>query len=219
MCVCVGGVIGEALYRFLLSRSQEPPRYLLCIHGDHTETRYRTVRSTDSHGHPKTREESYTETIIDFDFKIDISQHIASGPVHWSIPDEEPAYRGKMYKEVDGIFAGEGVRLLDTELQQEDRGRRKATKQERKSSKTWDEERGQRGLPPWVGPGAIGALAVNELRNPEVDPLRTNVLKSSKTLREWADEYCSSNKRLKEFTYEKVRLSMLGSSILNFLQS
>jgi hypothetical protein len=34
---------------------------------------------------------------------------------------------------------------------------------------------------------------------PEVDGLR-----SSKTLREWADDYCASPKYLKEFVYEKV---------------
>ena len=115
-----------------------------------------------------------------------------------------------MYKEVDGIFAGEGVRLLDTETGHDGgpgTGRRKATKQEKKSSKGWDKERAERGLPPWVGRG-VGVLAVNEIRNPEIDPFRTNVLKSSKTLREWADEYCASDRKLKEFTYEKVCLSL-----------
>lgn len=32
-----------------------------------------------------------------------------------------------------------------------------------------------------------------------------SVYKSSKTVREWADEYCASPKILKEFTYTKVR--------------
>ena len=114
-----------------------------------------------------------------------------------------------MYKEVDGIFAGEGVRLLDTESGGTGSGesRRKAKKQEKKSSKAWSEERRTRGLPPWVGPGTLSMSATS--RNPDMDPFKSTVLKSSKTLREWADEYCASNKRLKEFTYEKVRGSVV----------
>ena len=77
--------------------------------------------------------------------------------------------------------------------------RRKATKQEIKSARAWKESRGQRGLPPWVGPGSVqpGSVAAGVTAE-------ANVMKSSKTMREWADEYCASDKWLKEFTYEKV---------------
>ncbi len=52
-----------------------------------------------------------------------------------------------------------------------------------------------RGFPPWIG-------SLNAQREGTID--ETNVLKSSKSLREWADEYCASEKHLKEFVYKKV---------------
>jgi hypothetical protein len=44
----------------------------------------------------------------------------------------------------------------------------------------------------------------------------TDTLRSSKSLREWADEYCASPKYLKEFVYEKVHdlFKYLSSGIL-----
>ena len=78
------------------------------------------------------------------------------------------------------------------------RKRRHASRKESKLGKARQQERRDRGLPPWAsleseGRGPAGA----EIQH-------TKVLKSSQTLREWADEYCASDKVLKEFTYEKV---------------
>jgi len=77
--------------------------------------------------------------------------------------------------------------------------RRKATKSEIKMFKAWQDERMERGLPPWVGSesrwhGHGDSMVMDE----------SGGLRSSKTLRNWADEYCASQKHLKEFTYEKV---------------
>ncbi|CAK5280213.1 unnamed protein product [Mycena citricolor] len=164
---------GEALYRFLLSQAVTPPTFRLHCRGSHTETRYRHVSERDSDGRTRTRRESYTETIVDFDFLIDASR--LSGPTHWTVDDTEPVYRGGVVREIDGV----------------DR-KHKATRAEVKQFKKWREERSAQGLPPWVTSGYI------------VDSGDMPVLKSSRTLRQWADEYCASPKLLKEFTYEKV---------------
>ena len=37
--------------------------------------------------------------LYDMDFQIDVSQNLVSGPVHWSSADEEPTFRGQMFKE------------------------------------------------------------------------------------------------------------------------
>ncbi|KAJ7092700.1 hypothetical protein C8R44DRAFT_816319 [Mycena epipterygia] len=167
---------GEALYRFLLSQSTTVPEFRLHCRGTHTETRYRHVTHRNSDGRTRTRRESYTETVVDFDFLIDASRF--SGPVHWSVEDAEPAYRGGMVREVDSP-----------------EGKRKATRAEIKAFKGWLEDRTARGLPPWVT--SIDAWSEGMSTN-------ATVLKSSRTLRQWADEYCASPKHLKEFTYEKV---------------
>ncbi|KAI0936401.1 hypothetical protein AcW1_000653 [Taiwanofungus camphoratus] len=185
---------GEALYRFLLSHSQTPPTVFIHLHGSHTESRTRLVTRRDSNGNYRTEDEHYTEEVTDFDFSIDVGQHIAHGPVHWSLPDEEPAYRGKMFKEIDCHNAG----YNDMEMGLSGLTRRAATKDEIKQSKIRQNETKMRGLPPWAGLESINTC------DGDVDSQQTSVLKSSRTLRQWADEYCASNKLLKEFTYEKI---------------
>lgn len=181
-----------------------PPTYHLHCRGTHDETRTRVASYPDNKGRVRYRSESYTETVTDFDFTIDIGRNLpttSSGPVHWSVPDSEPAYRGKMVKEVELCYA---------EAQTAGKARRKANRRENKSSKAWEHERIERGLPPWVG---------NEYRRhgQQSDLISLDEgsgLRSSKTLRTWADEYCASPKHLKEFTYEKVGLT-LNQSISN----
>jgi len=76
--------------------------------------------------------------------------------------------------------------------------RRPAESAETKEYNAWRSERTIQGLPPWISRSHDDApsLGVNE----------AVALKSSKTLRQWADEYCASPKQLKEFMYEKVCL-------------
>lgn len=170
------------------------------------ERHTREIRTTDSNGHTTIRTETYYNTIVDFDFSIDITQYINAGPIHWSVPDNEPAFRGRMFKEVDTCgkskVAKGGVDLVT------ERVRKKATKTQRKRTKAWKEQREEGGLPPWVSP-ETSSTGMNEISNPEMDPTRTNVLLSSNTLREWADEYCGSTQKLKEFTYQKVSSSKI----------
>ncbi len=108
-----------------------------------------------------------------------------------------------MFKEVDTL----GISKVSEAVQDQEvkRIRRKTTYKERRNAKAWKEQRHYGGLPPWVAP-TTSALGMNEIENPEMDPTRTNVLLSSKSLREWADEYCASKQKLKEFTYEKVSI-------------
>jgi hypothetical protein len=73
-------------------------------------------------------------------------------------------------------------------------GRRLATRQEINRYKEWEKNRKALGLPPW-----IREVDTNNITDGYPDGLR-----SSKTLRQWADEYCASPKYLKEFVYKKV---------------
>jgi len=125
-----------------------------------------------------------------------------------------------MYREVDGAFALSGgpssnsgpIRLPvdagDVEagalMGRKSSAKRKAVKTELKSAKAWKVSRWQRGLPPWVGPGSVEPGDLRSGAPATGTTAEANVMKSSKTMREWADEYCASDKWLKEFTYEKV---------------
>lgn len=199
---------GEALYRFLLSHAQQPPVYVLRMSGTHTEVRTRRVQRTDSDGHTHWHTETYTETVLDFIFAVDLAQYVVAGPVHWSVPDEVPTYRGEMVKEVHAQMVVEqegmgqerqtrGKKGKDMDLESGIVGgwmRRTAEDAEVEAAETWERTRIAKGFPPWV------------VRDTSSDAIEnTRVLKSSKTVREWADEYCGSNKVLKEFVFEKVR--------------
>lgn len=199
---------GEALYRFLLARSQVPPKFLLHLHGDHVEQCTRQVQKTDARGRTHWHTETDTRSVIDFDFQVDISHHITPTPIHWTMPDSEPAYRGKMYQEVD--VPTQELRMpgsSDIEVAGAQRVRRKATRLERTSAKVWNHERQVRGLPPWIGPEAGWSIQVVRPTEALIHQTSANVLNSSKTVREWADEYCASPKLLKEFTYERVSVT------------
>ncbi|KAG8829649.1 hypothetical protein FRC17_006237 [Serendipita sp. 399] len=211
------GYLGEALYRFLLQATTEPPKLILRCRGTHRETRTRVVThshtgnngSTHHHGtHTKT--ETYTETVVDFDFQINVSQQHLLEPSNWTVADEEPAYRGKMVWEKD---IQDGMSLE----------RKSTRRKENKSYKKWTTFKKQSGLAPWV-PMA--------LRDPESEgvrysghgllPLNTN-LRSSRSVRNWADDYCGSHKVLKEFVFEKVvygwNMAALEQSIITLIKS
>lgn len=205
--------LGEALYRFLLSQSQIPPQLLLHLHGEHEEHRARTVRRVDDRGHSHWHTETERIMVVDFDFSIDISQHIMAQPVQWSAPDEEPAYRGSMEAEVDGILTQIHGELQEGLLAHERRRRWKPDGREAKAAKAWKEERAMRGLPPWVGSQAGLPPPAGGVGQPSnANMFQTDVLRSSMTVRQWADEYCASNKLLKEFTYKKVKSHHISES-------
>ncbi|KAG8693074.1 hypothetical protein FRC08_009333 [Ceratobasidium sp. 394] len=179
---------GEALCRFLLAHASTPPKLLVKCCGTHPETRVREVTHTETcDGETVTRveHETYTETVVDFDFSIDISPHFQQlPPVNWTLPDDEPAYRGGMSREV---FADKSS------------GVRRVPKSVLKAGKVWRKKREKLGLPPWLSqtdhdPSAGRAVPANESI-----PMRSEL-----SLRQWADRYCASHKSLKEFTFRKV---------------
>lgn len=184
---------GEALYRFLLSQAVTPPTFLIHCRGTHNETRTRFVSRTDPQGRQSTETETYTETVTDFDFKI--KQPVPPRPTQWTVADEEPAYRGRMSREVG--LPGDTT---------------KADRSTMKQFKAWRVERHKRGLPPWVGPNDTFDGATS-FRTSAVHSM--DVLKSSWTLRQWADDYCQSRNIFKEFVYEKVGADLLRPTRLD----
>lgn len=174
---------GEALYRFLIAQSARIPFCRLHCRGTHTEHKSRWVTDRDSNGRTQSRRETYSETVTDFDFCIDIKpgQELDPQPTHWSVADHEPAYRGLMVREVEMPLAA---------------GKRTATRKEIKEYKAFVAQRKALGLPPWVADlNTVWTEGVSE---------QDHVLKSSMSLRQWADEYCASPKHLKEFVYDQV---------------
>ncbi|KAF8227427.1 hypothetical protein L208DRAFT_1296697 [Tricholoma matsutake] len=169
---------GEALYRFLLAQADNSPSLQLHCRGTHSEHRTRWITEHNSRGHHESRRETYTETVTDFDFCIEVGPGSTVRPTHWSVADSEPAYRGLMVREVE-----------------EPTGKRLAKQAEKKAHGRWSEERKARGLPPWV----TSMDGSTDGMSDDARPLR-----SSKTLRQWADEYCASPKYLKEFVYKKA---------------
>ncbi|KAK0198342.1 hypothetical protein F5146DRAFT_1131339 [Armillaria mellea] len=186
---------GEALYRFLLSQASTPPSLSLHCRGTHSETRQRQVTHSGPGGATSTQ--SYTETVVDFDFYISLDQLILPEPTHWSVADSDPAYRGRMFKEMDSS------------------SKRKARWKERRAFRSWIKDRDARGFPPWIS--SIQATDTY----PTLED--STVLRSSKTLRAWADEYCASPKYLKEFVYVKSvygwNLRNLESAIRSIIKS
>ncbi|KAJ1306369.1 hypothetical protein OPQ81_007375 [Rhizoctonia solani] len=179
---------GEALYQFLLSHAQTPPDFRLKCRGTHPETRVRHVTRTETvDGRTVTRiePEMYTETVIDFDFSIDITQHLRQiPPVMWTVPDDEPTYRGRMKREV----------LTDTMS-----GVRRVSSRILKAGKAWRENREKWGLPPWLSMADQSETARRSTPVDESMPTRSEL-----TLREWADRYCASKKDMKSFKFRKV---------------
>ena len=183
-------ILGEALYRFLLTQATSSPSHRISCRGTHTEERYRWVTGRDTDGRSRSRQETYTETVIDFDFCIDIVPSGPVTPIQWSIADDEPTYRGLMVRE----FEGSAVT-----------GRHVAKSKEIKPYKEWEEKRKGLGLPPWVSM----VDNITDGSSTHLDGLR-----SSKTLRQWADDYCASPKYLKEFVYKKVLFRIYSPNTL-----
>ncbi|KAK7025445.1 hypothetical protein VNI00_015973 [Paramarasmius palmivorus] len=77
-------------------------------------------------------------------------------------------------------------------------GKHRARRGEVNKFQRWSKYREGHGLPPWA-PDSRAALDEGEIYD-----MPGNTLMSSKTLRQWADEYCASPKYLKEFTYRKI---------------
>jgi hypothetical protein len=165
----------------LLSQAETPPTFLVHCLGTHSERRHRTV----SNGNGGTRTETHTVTVTDFSFCI--GQRVLPQATQWTVGDNEPVFRGHMVRETG--LPGSATKAESAMI---------------KRFKAWSEERTARGLPPWVGPRDAATREPRYHAGAVLEPRETDVLKSSWTLRQWADDYCNSRAKLKEFVYEKV---------------
>jgi len=91
---------------------------------------------------------------------------------------------------------------------------RAANRQEMKRMSQWNQTRTNAGLPPWLR--YTGGLA-------EYFAGGSRPMKSKLTPRQWADDYCASNKTLKEFTFRKVvygwNIAQLRKSLHGLIRS
>lgn len=126
-------VSGEALYRFLLSQSDIPPRMTMHVEGTHTEVNYVERVKRQPNGEMRVTREPLTDTIKDFSFSIDLTPLLVGPPEEFTVPDDEPAFRGHMFRQTakGGVI---GPREMYT-------------------SAAWRAERERRGQAPWTWMG------------------------------------------------------------------
>ncbi|KAI0825081.1 hypothetical protein BC628DRAFT_287069 [Trametes gibbosa] len=187
---------GEALYRFIMTHAQERPEVLLHVEGTHVETADVKYSLAQADGSKKDSSTEFKSTVTDFDFYVDIGQHICHGPLHWTVPDEVPEYRGRLYREVDRPRDDHDPEhgIVRTK-------RKKAHEKDVDATVAWKEFRWQNGLPPWVGPNDRDAQGGSD--QVRMLPRPASTLRSSRSIQDWAHEYCKSKKKLKEFVYDK----------------
>ncbi|KAH6917410.1 hypothetical protein BKA70DRAFT_333703 [Coprinopsis sp. MPI-PUGE-AT-0042] len=199
---------GEALYRFLLENSSRIPFTRVSVKGSHTEHRTRWVTERDDEGRSSQRAETYSENVTDFDFCFDIGPPNDTQPIQWSVSDQEPAYRGTLVRETEQVSL--------PGLDGTSRVKRKALRMEVKAHKNWAEQRSQLGLPPWStiddidlsdSPAILSPYSATPLPNAtwieNLTTIERNPIRSTKNVRDWADEYCASPKYLKEFVFQQ----------------
>ncbi|KAG8879354.1 hypothetical protein FRB97_001739 [Tulasnella sp. 331] len=198
---------GEALYRFLLGQAANPPVFHIGCKGTHKETReYGDSASTE-------------DTVTDFCFYLQ-PRLLRETPPIFIVGDRSVAFRGRVAKEVDASSAGgANIEAMAEGLEQR-QSRRRASRREQKAAEAANAHRKEQGLPPWVAllgetPGTQASIESEEDRNrfqhstygpPGVwlsDPIPP-LLAPSRSLRQWADDYCASNKVIKEFNFDKV---------------
>lgn len=162
--------------------------------------------------------------------------------------DKDAAYRGRRRLEVESppkVVVHDSTGALATEVDVETglgcnrTWRRRATKSEKEASKSWKQRREDYGYAPWVLiRGQIRGMEASVESEDDRTRLEfsthpnaenadwfddSNISAPSKTLRDWADEYCASHRLLKEFTYEKVvygwNMTALRQAIENAIRS
>ncbi|TFL03442.1 hypothetical protein BDV98DRAFT_504467 [Pterulicium gracile] len=201
---------GEALYRFLLSQSLKPPALRIRCRGTHPEYRTRGFSSGHHHHHhhhgDNDGDTTLSRTVVDFDFTIDLTHLVLPTPAIFSTPDTEPAHRGS-------------VRLVH--------GISERKKLGWKESRRWKKSRKEReglGMAPWLtshdSPALISTFHTNSkaVAIPSTESETTGLM-SSRSLRDWADEYCASRTHLKEFVFTKHVYNWNFASLTSALRS
>ncbi|KAG8979760.1 hypothetical protein FRB94_010347 [Tulasnella sp. JGI-2019a] len=187
---------GEALYRFLLEQAATPPVFMIGCKGTHLVKRYDTY-----------------ETVTDFCFYLQ-PPLIKELPPILVVGDMDPAYRGKMSREVDAPLVSGSPDLEMGHGGSGSQWRRKALKLECKQADERTARLKGQGLPPWSLlqgeiPGTQTCIESEEGRHRfqfvgggASSDVGLHV--PSNSLRQWADDYCASNKVFKEFDFDKV---------------
>jgi hypothetical protein len=128
-----------------------------------------------------------SRNILDFSFYI--GYQTPSQVTQWTVADDAPVHRGHTMSET-GI----------------PRSATKANGAQIERFGAWSKERTARGLPPWISTRDAARYERGRRASAGSRPPQTEALRSSWTLRQWADNYCGSHSRFKEFVYEKARL-------------
>lgn len=164
----------------MLSQAETPPTFLVHCRGTHQESRPRQVERTDCQGRRYTDTEYDNEIVTDFDFTIE--HEIPPRAIEWTVGDGEPAYRGRMYREVG--TPGETTKVDAATV---------------KSFEAWVNKRRSGGIPPWVAeeqlanfPGGASVLIASTPLDPpgRCDSGRTTIAKVEWSLKNLYTERC-----------------------------
>ncbi|KIO25696.1 hypothetical protein M407DRAFT_24964 [Tulasnella calospora MUT 4182] len=197
----------NALQQFLLTHASGRPTVLIECKGTHEE------EGTDSDGN-KT-----TTIVTDFHFTVDVSSALLPATTYgapiWVVADEEPAKRGRYWRQVDYDPNPPPQTPANLEAGSSPPWRREATPLERKQGLEDAQRRKALALPPWAcisaqTPDPTGARLLfpgDRLRfeNTSVCAIQdfsdSDLTAPTKTLAEWTEEYCTSWSPLKEFRF------------------
>ena len=207
--------------------------------GTHTEQRTRVV-TREENGHTVRHTETYTVTVVDFYFLIDVSQYLLQeelGAPIWIVGDRDPAYRGEVKLQVDNTPLPPDASPKDLEKQRSDVAipRRRTTEGEETAYAARKDRRRGAGLPPWAllpgeERGTEAALDSEGERRaflgtaysqfPGFDDV--DLRPPSHSLRDWANQYIKSVKLLKDFKFRKEvygwNYEHLHNAIMNTLR-
>ncbi|KAG8955969.1 hypothetical protein FRC04_006417 [Tulasnella sp. 424] len=189
----------QALQHFILTHASGRPTVLIECWGTHQ------VETTDREGDKK------VTTVTDFHFTVDISSALLPANTYgapvWVVADEEPAKRGKYWRQIDyDPNPPQAQRPANLEAGRSPLQRRTATPLERKQGLDDTQSRRTRGLPPWTPvsaqtPNPTGARLLFPGDRLRFQNILSNFTAPTKTLDEWAEEYCASRSPLKEFRF------------------
>ncbi|KAG8955970.1 hypothetical protein FRC04_006418 [Tulasnella sp. 424] len=200
----------QALQHFLLTHASGRPTVLIECKGTHEVEDYNVGFGGSS-----------TNIVTDFHFTVDISSALLPANTYgapvWVIADEEPAKRGKYWRQIDydpnpPAQAQTPANLEAGHLWLQ---RRQATPLERKQGLDDAQRRRALGLPPWAcisaqTPDPTGVRLLfpgDRLRFENAsacaieDFSDSDLVAPTKTLDEWTEEYCASWSPLKEFRF------------------
>ncbi|KIO25697.1 hypothetical protein M407DRAFT_24965 [Tulasnella calospora MUT 4182] len=196
----------KALQQFLLTHASGPPTVLIECKGTHE------VEGTDSDG-------ARTVTIvIDFHFTVDVTSALLGADTYgapvWVVADEEPAKRGKYWRQID-YDPNPAQTRANLEAGSSSLRRRSATPLEKRQGLEDVQRRRDLGLPPWAcvsaqtpDPTGVRLLsrgdrlrfensavcAIQDFSDSDLEP-------PTIPLAEWTEEYCASWSPLKEFRF------------------